>query len=171
MSDHPRSATLHETSERGCRVWTLWAKIVVPVTGVLILGGITSACEDDTTATDVGVTAPEIDPSQTDVTIEPSSTVLSTTDVATTLAPTTAAAPTTTAAPVTVPPTPAPTAPPQTVAFVAPPPPTQPPAPATDPRFDTCKDAKANGFGPYSRGTDPEYNWYRDADSDGIVCE
>lgn len=170
MSDHPRSATLHETSERGLRVWPLWAKFVVPVTGVLILGGITSACEDDTTATDVVVAATESDPSQTVVTIEPSSTVPSTTPDAaiTTQAPTATAAPTTTAAPVTAPPTPAPTAPPQTVAFVAPPP---APAPATDPRFDTCKDAKANGFGPYSRGVDPEYNWYRDADSDGIVCE
>lgn len=40
-----------------------------------------------------------------------------------------------------------------------------------DPRFDTCKAAKAQGYGPYDRGTDPEYDWYRDADSDGIVCE
>jgi len=39
-----------------------------------------------------------------------------------------------------------------------------------DPRFDTCKDAKASGYGPYYRG-DTEYDWYRDADSDGIVCE
>ncbi|HEU0133005.1 MAG TPA: excalibur calcium-binding domain-containing protein [Mycobacteriales bacterium] len=43
--------------------------------------------------------------------------------------------------------------------------------PATDPRFDTCKEAKAHGYGPYYRGQDPEYDWYRDADSDGIVCE
>lgn len=171
MSEHPRSATLHETSERGRRAWPRWAKIVGPVTGVLILGGITSACEAETTATDVEVTATESDPSQNIETVEPSSTVLSaTTDVATTAqAPTATAAPPATAAPataapVTAPPTPAPTAPPQTVAFVA-------PAPATDPRFDTCKDAKANGYGPYSRGVDPEYNWYRDADNDGIVCE
>ncbi len=52
-----------------------------------------------------------------------------------------------------------------------------PPQPAplagggTDPRFGTCKEAIANGFGPYRRGVDPEYDWYRDADSDGIVCE
>jgi hypothetical protein len=42
---------------------------------------------------------------------------------------------------------------------------------STDPRFDTCKAAKAAGYGPYRSGVDPEYDWYRDADSDGIVCE
>jgi len=41
----------------------------------------------------------------------------------------------------------------------------------TDPRFRTCKDAKANGYGPYFSGFDPEYDWYIDADSDGKVCE
>ena len=41
----------------------------------------------------------------------------------------------------------------------------------TDPSFGTCKEAKANGYGPYYAGIDPEYDWYRDADSDGIVCE
>ena len=41
----------------------------------------------------------------------------------------------------------------------------------TDPRFRTCKDAKANGYGPYYSGFDPEYDWYIDADSDGKVCE
>jgi hypothetical protein len=41
----------------------------------------------------------------------------------------------------------------------------------TDPQFGTCKEAIANGYGPYYRGRDPEYYWYRDADSDGIVCE
>jgi micrococcal nuclease len=49
-----------------------------------------------------------------------------------------------------------------------------PPLPASgglDPQFGTCREAKANGFGPYVRGVDPEYSWYRDADSDGIVCE
>jgi hypothetical protein len=45
-----------------------------------------------------------------------------------------------------------------------------PPAGHTDPRFPYCKDLPA-GYGPYYRGTDPEYDWYRDADSDGIVCE
>jgi hypothetical protein len=41
----------------------------------------------------------------------------------------------------------------------------------TDPRFATCKAAIAAGYGPYRRGVDPEYSWYRDADSDGVVCE
>jgi len=47
------------------------------------------------------------------------------------------------------------------------------PAPAaeTDPQFDTCKDAKAAGYGPYVQGVDPEYDWYRDSDHDGTNCE
>lgn len=40
-----------------------------------------------------------------------------------------------------------------------------------DPRFLTCADANADGYGPYRQGTDPEYYWYRDADHDGIDCE
>lgn len=40
-----------------------------------------------------------------------------------------------------------------------------------DPRFDTCKAAKEAGYGPYVKGVDPEYDWYRDGDSDGTVCE
>ena len=40
----------------------------------------------------------------------------------------------------------------------------------TDPRFRTCGEAIAAGFGPYYRG-ETEYSWYRDADSDGVVCE
>lgn len=40
-----------------------------------------------------------------------------------------------------------------------------------DPRYPSCKAAHAAGFGPYVRGKDPEYDWYRDADGDGIVCE
>jgi hypothetical protein len=41
----------------------------------------------------------------------------------------------------------------------------------TDPQFGTCKEAKSHGYGPYQRGVDPEYDWYRDADGDGWVCE
>lgn len=41
----------------------------------------------------------------------------------------------------------------------------------SDPRFSTCKEALSNGYGPYYDGVDPEYNWYIDADSDGVVCE
>ncbi len=40
-----------------------------------------------------------------------------------------------------------------------------------DPRFGTCREAKANGYGPYVRGVHSEYDWYRDGDSDGTVCE
>jgi hypothetical protein len=41
----------------------------------------------------------------------------------------------------------------------------------TDPRFGTCKEAIANGYGPYYDGVDPEYDWYIDRDGDGVVCE
>jgi hypothetical protein len=41
----------------------------------------------------------------------------------------------------------------------------------TDPRYATCKAAKAAGYGPYRSGVDPEYAWYQDRDKDGIVCE
>ncbi|GIH62207.1 thermonuclease family protein [Microbispora siamensis] len=40
-----------------------------------------------------------------------------------------------------------------------------------DPKYDTCEDANANGYGPYYRGIDPEYVWYEDRDNDGVVCE
>src|SRR5262245_28995498 len=42
---------------------------------------------------------------------------------------------------------------------------------SVDPRFGTCAQAKAAGYGPYRRGVDPEYDWYRDADTDGLNCE
>ncbi|MGZ6804621.1 MAG: GmrSD restriction endonuclease domain-containing protein [Nocardioidaceae bacterium] len=51
------------------------------------------------------------------------------------------------------------------------------PAPAAttsgvlDPRFGTCREATAQGYGPYVRGRDPEYDWYQDRDHDGVVCE
>ncbi|WP_433431953.1 PASTA domain-containing protein [Nonomuraea sp. CA-141351] len=48
---------------------------------------------------------------------------------------------------------------------------TQPPAPAEDPRFDTCGEANAHGYGNYQKGVDPEYGWYEDRDGDGMVCE
>ena len=41
----------------------------------------------------------------------------------------------------------------------------------TDPRFEYCTDAIAHGFGPYVKGSDEEYWWYTDGDSDGTVCE
>lgn len=40
-----------------------------------------------------------------------------------------------------------------------------------DPEFSSCKAAIAAGYGPYVRGVDEEYSWYRDGDGDGTVCE
>ena len=40
-----------------------------------------------------------------------------------------------------------------------------------DPRFRTCADANAAGFGPYVRGADQEFGWYIDRDRDGLACE
>lgn len=47
-----------------------------------------------------------------------------------------------------------------------------PAAPAGgDPKFGSCKEAKANGYGLYTRDVNPEYGFYDDRDGDGIVCE
>lgn len=40
-----------------------------------------------------------------------------------------------------------------------------------DPRYSYCYEVVAAGLGPYYRGVDPEYDWYTDSDSDGVVCE
>ncbi|HEX5995959.1 MAG TPA: excalibur calcium-binding domain-containing protein [Jiangellales bacterium] len=42
-----------------------------------------------------------------------------------------------------------------------------------DPKFDTCAQARAKGYGPYVWRTDQEYAWYRDEDDDrdGVVCD
>jgi hypothetical protein len=48
---------------------------------------------------------------------------------------------------------------------------TEEPTSGADPRFGTCAKANAAGYGPYTRAADPEYEWYRDSDSDGVVCE
>ena len=45
------------------------------------------------------------------------------------------------------------------------------PTPGLDPRFATCRAANAAGYGPYRSGVDAEYDWYRDRDHDGVVCE
>jgi hypothetical protein len=56
-------------------------------------------------------------------------------------------------------------------------PPSPRPSPSTstggalDPRYPFCTDVIAHGYGPYQRGRDPEYAWYRDGDKDGWVCE
>ena len=41
-----------------------------------------------------------------------------------------------------------------------------------DPRFGSCEEAIAEGFGPYVEGDDPEYEFYADEDVDGegVVC-
>jgi Tfp pilus assembly protein PilO len=41
-----------------------------------------------------------------------------------------------------------------------------------DPRFGSCDEAIAEGFGPYVDGDDPEYDFYadEDADGEGVVC-
>lgn len=61
--------------------------------------------------------------------------------------------------------TPKPTATPETTA-------TAKPSEANDTRFATCKEAIAAGFGPYTQGTDPEYEWYKaeDTQATGKVC-
>lgn len=41
----------------------------------------------------------------------------------------------------------------------------------TDPQFSYCYEANDAGYGPYYQGQDPEYDWYDDADGDGVVCE
>ncbi|MEU0156457.1 excalibur calcium-binding domain-containing protein [Micromonospora fulviviridis] len=49
--------------------------------------------------------------------------------------------------------------------------PKPPSIPVTDPHFKPCREANAAGYGPYRRGVDPEYAWYRDRNGDGLVCE
>jgi hypothetical protein len=46
--------------------------------------------------------------------------------------------------------------------------PTSTVASGLDPRFPTCADAKAAGYGPYHVWADPEYWWYTDMDHDGV---
>jgi hypothetical protein len=42
-----------------------------------------------------------------------------------------------------------------------------------DPQFATCKEAHANGYGPYTKGRHKEYEWYaaEDKDHDGVACD
>ena len=53
----------------------------------------------------------------------------------------------------------------------APAPAPRPVATASDPHFASCSAAGEAGYGPYRSGVDPEYDWYRDRDHDGVVCE
>lgn len=41
----------------------------------------------------------------------------------------------------------------------------------TGQRYSSCTQVHAHKLGPYVRGKDPEYYWYRDGDGDGTVCE
>ena len=168
----PSPTTAMASSPRRLGRWPLWAKIATPVVALLVAGGIAGSV---TGSNRDPVVPPATDPAAS---VQPLAGVTDTAAVVVasimpaTVASTTplTAAPTSAA---TVPPTAAPTVPVTPAATVAPAPvvtpaPTQP---ATDPQFGTCKEAKANGYGPYVRGQDPEYNWYRDGDSDGVVCE
>ncbi|KAA9374311.1 hypothetical protein F5972_32635 [Microbispora cellulosiformans] len=38
-------------------------------------------------------------------------------------------------------------------------------------RYASCKEAKAHGAGPYTKGRHPEYAWYVDVDHDGVACD
>ncbi|WP_205315491.1 excalibur calcium-binding domain-containing protein [Nonomuraea lactucae] len=39
-----------------------------------------------------------------------------------------------------------------------------------DPQFASCKEAAAAGYGPYYKGSRPEYDWYTDVDKNGVAC-
>jgi hypothetical protein len=41
---------------------------------------------------------------------------------------------------------------------------------ALNPKYDTCRQAKAAGYGPYTKGLHPEYAWYPDLDNNGVAC-
>lgn len=40
-----------------------------------------------------------------------------------------------------------------------------------EPNYGSCEAVKMVGAGPYTQGVDPEYDFYRDGDNDGVVCE
>ena len=159
----------------GRRVVPLWVKIAVPALVAVAAGGIAAAGSggepSPTAVRTVATTAATAIPATT--TARPATT-------AAPVAPAVAAAPVATTVPATAAPaTTAPTTTPSSVATPTTAPPTTTPpvvgsVPAggtTDRRYSTCKEAKSHGLGPYYRGRDVEYDWYRDADSDGIVCE
>ncbi|MEV0625406.1 excalibur calcium-binding domain-containing protein [Nonomuraea wenchangensis] len=39
-----------------------------------------------------------------------------------------------------------------------------------DPRYASCKEAVAHGYGPYSKDSHAEYSWYPDTDGNGVAC-
>ena len=155
--------------KRGFRRWPLWAKIATPIGGLLIVGGVGNALSTNDESSSVRpLAAVETTVIETAESVPPSTAEQTTTS--STIAVTTVEA--TSTLPATTPPTPAPSSVATTTPDTSPPPPPPPTTTAaTDPRFDTCKEAKAHGYGPYQRGLDPEYEWYRDVDNDGVVCE
>lgn len=48
---------------------------------------------------------------------------------------------------------------------------TPPVSSGSEPQFDTCSEREDNGYKDPIYEGDPEYGWYKDNDSDGIVCE
>lgn len=155
MSQAGNSAPARSRLGRGWdryRSWPLWAKISAPVAVLALFGAVlpnTNDSADTAAVTTVpaatSTTASSLTTSM--VRVQPIAEVPADTQ--------SIAAPTTPAP--TPPPTPAPTTP--------------PPEEQVHERFDTCKEAIAHGNGPYYQGTDVEYGWYRDANSNGIVCE
>ncbi|MGN9779902.1 excalibur calcium-binding domain-containing protein [Nonomuraea sp. ZG12] len=39
-----------------------------------------------------------------------------------------------------------------------------------NPKYDSCRQARAAGYGPYTKGVHPEYAWYTDVDNNGVAC-
>lgn len=48
--------------------------------------------------------------------------------------------------------------------------PVKPAVGGSDPKYASCKEAKAHGLGPYTKDR-VEYGYYKDGDKDGVVCE
>lgn len=72
-----------------------------------------------------------------------------------------------------LPPPPPPPPPPSPTASPSAPASSPSPSPSEDtldPWFRSCDEANENGYGPYFRGQDIEYYWYRDRNGDGVVC-
>lgn len=182
------------TSPSATRRFPRWAKIAVPVAALAAFGVLSPKKGDDAAVR----TSPSITrsaPAATTATTvrATAATVISTVAVAATQAttvppatlPSTTTTPPPTTVPLTAPPAAAPATAPPTTAAPTTAPPTMAALPSaaviepiavvpddpTDPRFNTCKEAKAHGYGHYRQGQDPEYDWYRDADHDGVVCE
>jgi hypothetical protein len=68
------------------------------------------------------------------------------------------------------PPPPRPSPSPSPTPPASPSPSPSPPGDTLDPWFRSCDEANENGYGPYFRGQDLEYYWYRDRNDDGVVC-